>query len=226
MEKNQEKYLSVITNFGCHYACPYCITKNADLDIPKTTLFGLDKLGECLKQGEYNWCSVSGGGDPLFRIENPKVQSWYDRFFEICDNNNVSTELHTSIVYGYDKDVERCFYGDWRWNRIVYHLNDYGQLYSIKRHSCDQIVRVVFVVTPGYTFDRVWKIWQFVKHSTDIDELSFRELVDKDFNPVPVLTDYLKRFHKDRWWFIEQKDYNTYYAENEMHDEFKKYKKI
>lgn len=23
-----DKYLSVITNFGCHYSCPYCIVKN------------------------------------------------------------------------------------------------------------------------------------------------------------------------------------------------------
>ena len=33
-----DKYLSIITNFGCHYNCPYCIVKNNNLHIPKTTL--------------------------------------------------------------------------------------------------------------------------------------------------------------------------------------------
>ena len=28
-----DKYLSIITNFGCHYNCPYCIVKNNNLKI-------------------------------------------------------------------------------------------------------------------------------------------------------------------------------------------------
>lgn len=39
-----DKYISVITNFGCHYTCPYCIVKNNNLNIPKTTIKGLDSL--------------------------------------------------------------------------------------------------------------------------------------------------------------------------------------
>ena len=39
-----DKYMSVITNFGCHYSCPYCIVKNNNLHIPKTTLDGLNLL--------------------------------------------------------------------------------------------------------------------------------------------------------------------------------------
>ncbi len=39
-----DKYISIITNFGCHYTCPYCIVKNNNLDIPKTTIDGLDSL--------------------------------------------------------------------------------------------------------------------------------------------------------------------------------------
>lgn len=31
------KYMSIITNFGCHYKCPYCIVKENNLHIPKTT---------------------------------------------------------------------------------------------------------------------------------------------------------------------------------------------
>lgn len=39
-----DKYISIITNFGCHYTCPYCIVKNNNLDIPRTTINGLDSL--------------------------------------------------------------------------------------------------------------------------------------------------------------------------------------
>ena len=38
------QYMSIITNFGCHYKCPYCIVKENNLHIPRTTLAGLDNL--------------------------------------------------------------------------------------------------------------------------------------------------------------------------------------
>ena len=41
-----DKYLSVITNFGCHYSCQYCIVKNNHLNIPKTTIHGLNIGGD------------------------------------------------------------------------------------------------------------------------------------------------------------------------------------
>jgi uncharacterized protein YegL len=44
-----DKYLSVITNFGCHYTCPYCIVKNNNLNIPITTIEGLTMLGAKLQ---------------------------------------------------------------------------------------------------------------------------------------------------------------------------------
>lgn len=40
------QYMSIITNFGCHYKCPYCIVKENNLHIPRTTLAGLDNLEE------------------------------------------------------------------------------------------------------------------------------------------------------------------------------------
>ena len=33
-----DKYISIITNFGCHYTCPYCIVKNNNLDIPRSLM--------------------------------------------------------------------------------------------------------------------------------------------------------------------------------------------
>lgn len=63
------KYMSVITNFGCHYKCPYCIVKENNLHIPRTTLSGLDNLEEALKENNCDIVSISGGGDPLHEYE-------------------------------------------------------------------------------------------------------------------------------------------------------------
>ena len=63
------QYMSIITNFGCHYKCPYCIVKENNLHIPRTTLAGLDNLEEALKENGCNIVSISGGGDPLHEYE-------------------------------------------------------------------------------------------------------------------------------------------------------------
>lgn len=54
------KYMSVITNFGCHYKCPYCIVKENNLHIPRTSLSGLDNLEEALKENNCDIVSISG----------------------------------------------------------------------------------------------------------------------------------------------------------------------
>ena len=43
-----EKYLSIITNFGCHYSCPYCVVKHNHIDVPETTIEGLSNLRQSL----------------------------------------------------------------------------------------------------------------------------------------------------------------------------------
>lgn len=92
-----DKYLSVISNFGCHYSCPYCIVKNNNLQIPKSTLLGLNKLKIEIENNHCNWVSISGGGDPLWEY-NQHID-WYDCFFNIIKSiGNIKTELHTSMI--------------------------------------------------------------------------------------------------------------------------------
>lgn len=64
-----EKYLSIITNFGCHGKCPYCIVRENGIKVPKTTLGGLDNLTKALKETNRDIISISGGGDPLHEYE-------------------------------------------------------------------------------------------------------------------------------------------------------------
>ena len=204
-----DKYLSVITNFGCHFTCPYCVTKNNDIGIPETTLEGLIKLYETIKKSRVNIVSVSGGGDPLYNYDHVYNKIWYESLFRICRNAKVKFEMHTSYIISdfFTEHADKCY-------RIVYHMRDKHTLSAIRRHG-EEIVRVVFVVTEDMTKEDIDYIAEYCKNSENIDELSFRQMIDKNYETTYYHYDYLKEYHKDRWWYIEQNDYNLYYAENE-----------
>lgn len=201
------KFLSVITNFGCHYTCPYCIVKNNNLKIPKTTLAGLDCLANAIENNRCNCVSFSGGGDPLFNWR--EHTDWWDKALAICFRYNCWTELHTSYFNEYP-------YFCSAFNRIVFHCRSISDLYKIYHRDRHQYNRAVFVVTSDMTEEDVTAIADYVENSDDIDELSFRQLVDDHYETKYYLHDFLKAGHKKRWYYIEQNDYNVYYAENRV----------
>lgn len=207
-----DKYLSVITNFGCHYSCPYCIVKNNNLKIPQSTVGGLDRLEEEIKNNQCNWVSLSGGGDPLWDIE--KNIDWYERFLFIVMTNGIRIELHISLV---NKEYAPYSFFD----RVVYHLHSFEQLKTIKRTD-DEIVRVVFVITENFTEDLINRITVYCHNSYEIDELSFRQMIDDHYQETDYCKDYLKVGHKKLWWYIEQNDYNLYYCENKVYTKYRK----
>lgn len=204
------KYLSIITNFGCHYTCPYCIVKNNNLNIPKSTISGLKKLQEEILKNNCNWVSLSGGGDPLHNYKDN--QDWYDTLFQLIPQG-ISLELHTSYL---NADIPYEAF-----DRIVYHLHSYSQLQHIQRYNKEKI-RVVFVVTENFTEDLINKIAVYCHNSDIIDELSFRQMVDNHYQETNYCKDYLKSGHNKLWWYIEQNDYNLYYCENKIYTEYKK----
>lgn len=214
-----DKYLSIITNFGCHFKCPYCITKENELHIPRTTLDGLERLESAIRENDCNIISISGGGDPLYNYEDNVV--WYYRLagiLEKClvgkEQKPIPIEMHTS--YMTDETTfpfEVCA-------RAVYHANTIEQLDHIHRKG-NEIVRVVFVVTDDFTIEKIEDICRYVKYSDEIDELSFRQFVDNNYEVHHHLEEYLKLYHKKRWYYIEQNDYNLYYAENVCFHRFK-----
>lgn len=214
-----DKYLSIITNFGCHYQCPYCITKTNGLKVPVTTLGGLDKLDECINTVDPDYISISGGGDPLFEYE--KHVNWYRELFRILlihqkesyTLKNIRLEMHTSYL------TDESTFPFYECDRVVYHLNHIEQLAHIKRTGVEK-VRAVFVVTSKYSLEDLMEIAIYVQHSADIDELSFRQLVDEHYKEQHYLEKYLEAGHKKLWYYIKQNDYNTYYAENKIFTTF------
>ena len=215
----QEKCLSIITNFGCHYTCPYCIVRENGLSIPKTTLAGLDILKNTYLSGGYNIISISGGGDPMFHF-NEHID-WYNKLFEIANELHAPLELHTSYIdLPAELDVSKFY-------RIVYHSHEHkyykNDLNRIKKFG-NEIVRAVFVVEKDFTEDDINYIADFCSKSTAIDELSFRQMVDSNYQNTYYNYDYLTAGHKKRWFYITQYDYNTYYTEGNTNNKFANFK--
>ncbi|MCD7996479.1 MAG: hypothetical protein LUH21_04515 [Clostridiales bacterium] len=222
-----DKYLSIITNFGCHYKCPYCIVKENNLHIPATTIGGLNKLDEVFTESGSDIISVSGGGDPLYEYE--KHFDWYRELFKFsrmfnikhhrCSDAAIPIEMHTSYMTDESSfPFYDCF-------RVVYHANTYSQLKQIKRTGNEK-TRVVYVVTGNFRLVDIMDIAEYINKSDQIDELSFRQLVDCNYQPQHYLENYLKLGHKKLWHYIEQNDYNLYYCENSISFKYEDFKKL
>lgn len=220
MENNPA--LSIITNFGCHFKCPECIVRNNHIDVPKTTLEGLDKLADIFIRGRCTTLTVSGGGDPLFQYE--KNVEWYRKLFRILSEISkrkgceISFEMHTSYL------TDQTSFPFYSCRRVVYHSHNIDDLKHIYRTG-EEIVRAVFVVTPDYTIENLLDIAACVQNSPNIDELSFRQYVDADYNAVSHLEKYLKLGHQRLWYYIEQNDYNLYYAENQIYTSYRDFQR-
>lgn len=181
----------------------------------------MNNLSKYLKQYDCDILSISGGGDPLYKYE--KHVDWYRKLFNIVRQHIIYTEkgvrfipieMHTSYM------TDESTFPFYNCYRVVYHVNSLSQLSHIHRTG-DEIVRVVFVVTADFTCQHLMDIALCVHENKDIDELSFRQLVDENYKERHYLENFLKLGHKKLWWYIEQNDYNLYYAENKIVTRFK-----
>ena len=210
MKFKKDKYLSIITNFGCHFSCPYCIVKNNNIDVPKTTIASLLSLEDAVKQTKANIISLSGGGDPLHNYESNKT--YYQWLFALCGEMKIPLELHTSYLYKND-------FPYWKFSRVVYHLHNPSDISRVFKRNGEK-VRVVFVVTEDFTPDKIMEITALVRKNLSIDELSFRQMIDGNYQPTNYCQEFLRKGHKKYWYYIEQNDYNTYFVEGKLYTKF------
>ena len=203
----KDKYLSIITNFGCHYKCPYCIVKENGLAIPITTMDGLNGLENAINETGSNIISVSGGGDPLHNFDKEENKLWYKKLFEIAGRNNLPVEMHTSYIDS-SFDYSKCI-------RVVYHLRQPKDILNIQQYG-EEIRRVVFVVTEDFELIDLAFI-KSICNKVGISELSFRQMVNNKYEEMYYLNEELEKGHELGYWhYIKQNDYNIYYCENEV----------
>lgn len=103
---------SVITNFGCHYQCPYCITKQTGMMLPETdTLEVTNTVLQLIDEDEIDFLSFSGGGDPMHGIlDNGRPTqhaAWYSLLQAVCQDHDIKTEMHTSATTLYSYMLDR-----------------------------------------------------------------------------------------------------------------------
>lgn len=218
---------SIITNFGCHFKCPYCITKKSGLRLPKTDFEATaHTVCDLIQKNEIRFLSFSGGGDPMHDVNDIRL-IWYRGLLSACDDNLIETEIHTS-AYCIDEysDNQDAYDVLEMFNRVVFHCANIDQIDEIAnlglwKLGLDTSIRIVYVVTPDFTIDYINNIETVVRDLDAINELTFRQMVNGKFEQDETLRDYLRKGHEEgRWHYTEQGDYNRYIVNNRIYDRF------
>lgn len=211
------KNYSLITNFGCHWTCPYCIVRENGLNIDETDIFvAKNTIFRLINEDKIDFLSFSGGGDPLFMINEDRVE-WYSNILGKCDSSGIFTEMHTSYLN--NKLTKNLSF-----DRIVYHCLKPNQIDMLKKND-NEIVRAVFVVQEYYTKDLILDIMRRVEESDVVTELSFRQRMDDNYEMTYTCHDFLLSGHQDSWWYITQDDYNNYIVNDKISHRYEDFKK-
>lgn len=217
MTEEQNRNYSVLTNFGCHWQCPYCIVRNTGIQIPETRMGATyDTVMRLADDGAMRFLSFSGGGDPLWGLDLRRAD-WYTSMTRCLREKGVETEMHTSMPVMADRLYRLSPMTDFA--RIVYHLRDIGMISRLRPHNGERI-RVVFVVTPDFTERAIDTIVEEVKGNPAVSELSFRQMVRPDYGIDRTCEGYLREGHRRDWWYIEQGDYNHYIVNDRISDRY------
>lgn len=150
-------HYSVITNFGCHWTCPYCIVRKTGLNVPVTDMQAtLRTISRESERHPMRFLSFSGGGDPLFPMREPEASkrvAFYREAIHRAGDCLTETEMHTSY-FQCGRNVAQVMQ-QIRFSRVVYHmrptsLSDDVALALPRKWFDSQKVRVVYVVTPRF----------------------------------------------------------------------------
>jgi hypothetical protein len=212
MEDN--KGFSIITNFGCYRNCYYCIWKTHKLkDVRQDTDW--NKLEGILEGLRVDKVSISGGGDPLYMLNQNK--NWYKKLFGICSRIGLLIDIHT-----YELTFNQFILDNI--NKYVLHTDRYRISYEkalIEKLSKHTKLRINFVITDEYTKEDLLSYIEFAK-KLDI-QISFRELVGSFSKPSEDIVSMLDKVQEvyDRARFTKQDDYNIYFMpDNNIYNTF------
>ncbi len=202
------KGFSIITNFGCDTGCSYCIWNKHPLKNIKTSYSSTDwqYLYYYLKKNKILKISVSGGGDPFYKLD--ENLPYWSKLFKICQKLNILIDVHTSKFLD-NNEFLKLF------NKIVIHLNPKRFIENKNRILNIPIKkRIVFVLNTEVDLKFIEDINLFCEENKI--ELSFRELFGEKIN---AKTNFVQNFiisNEDLkgYKFIKQGDYNLYFMPN------------
>ncbi len=209
---------SIITNFGCHWACKYCITKQ--LDIPKTIISQADETLASIDNIDF--LSISGGGDPLYNLDIERIK-WFEDLHNYCKDNSIEFELHTSII----KDTYEMFYD--LFDRVVYHYTkQHDAIYKFSKMKMKAQKRLVFVECEFQDWHRNFnggghaqeKIHKFIFDDMLNMEVSIRQTINSKGIAALQYCETKEYCDKYGWHYITQDDYNKYIVNDKIYTKF------
>jgi len=218
------KGISLITNFGCDSDCWYCIWRDHPLEnIRHTSVMDMDwkKFKDFLQFFPQDKLSISGGGDPFYKVDELNYQNWWKCLFAVCNKYNKKIDIHTSKFYeGFDNKI----------NKLVLHVN-YTRFFDNKEYlykrfgNCPEKLRLAVVLVPTLSLYQAKEIIEFTK---DLGcQLSFRQWVTQNHSiseNVKDMLDIYNMIEKEsdtNIRYISQADYNTYYMpDNNLYTDF------
>lgn len=201
---------SIITNFGCHHECPYCIS-NA-IQVPPTDMAMTAKTAhDMFKFKGLDKLDFSGGGDPLWNLDGERLE-WFksinnDARYYHCRQRSVHTSLYE----------EATNLSDSGFTLVALHLKEPWEIDTIDRIEGIKIIRAVFVVTPDYTEDRLKDILARFRANKGVNQLTFRQMVRPDGTVDNTLREdltYGGHGYANFWHYTVQDDYSSGYIVN------------
>ena len=99
MYTSESKGFTVITNFGCKYNCPYCVTKHHPVlagQVTNEDNVDWEYLTQCIKESPAPTVCISGGGDPFYNYQ--EHMDFYRRLHSIVTSCGKGLDVHTRII--------------------------------------------------------------------------------------------------------------------------------
>ncbi len=203
--RKSSKGFSVITDFGCAFSCPYCVWKNHPSNRRHSYPTDWDRLETLIAEIGRDKISVSGGGDPLYRLRDHA--DWWWTLMAICGGLNKQIQVHThnhKIPWGWARSFDK----------IVLHV-DAGEPLpqsDIRMLARWTELRLVAVLEPGI---EAYDLQLLDDLAREVEaEVTFRELVgeggrETKFRLQAMLSEIEARNPRAR--LVHQDDYNIYY---------------
>ena len=201
------KNISIITNFGCHSNCWYCIWKGHELEYVKQKTNWKKLRSFIQKYKNKGKVSVSGGGDCLYKYNTYKI--WWNNFFKIAKEFNMLVDVHTREKFhnnNFWKNINRCVFSSDSLN------NDKNYLEYLSKLTKLRITHLVTAKTTNKMIEQYLSFQNQIKC-----QFTIKQLVKFDDNNRynEIRKKYPKLYHLDTG------DYNIYYMpDNSIKNKF------
>ena len=218
--------LSIITNFGCIYSCPFCISssQNTKNDY-KFKLKDARDIRNLLKSGIYTRLSISGGGEPLY-IHNKDIELLYKFIIKNSIKYNIHLSFHTNFKKPSVKLAKLSLGNYYKQNYVIStHAEDYlHKFHYWSEDGWNNGFNLRFTYVIGYNDNDLELIKDMLDKKPPEAKLTLKQLDGTVLENIKDIDKIRKLIANNKNCIIlESGDYNTYYnlKDNQIYTKFK-----